>query len=66
MSLKIPKGGNQNLLIEEEQTTQWSKEKRTTNDIHTHKTKGRVTRTQLKTGGFPFVNCTRHVMLTSQ
>jgi hypothetical protein len=53
MSLKIPKGGNQNLLIEEEQTTQWSKEKRTNNDIHTHKTKGRVTRTQLKTGGFP-------------
>ena len=27
ISLKIPKGGNQNLYIEEEQTTQWSKEK---------------------------------------
>jgi len=26
-SLKIPKGGNQNLYIEEEQTTQWPKEK---------------------------------------
>jgi hypothetical protein len=25
--LKIPKGGNQNPYIEEEQTTQWSKEK---------------------------------------
>jgi hypothetical protein len=24
---KIPKGGNQNLYIEEEQTTQWPKEK---------------------------------------
>ena len=26
-SLKIPKGGNQNPYIKEEQTTQWSKEK---------------------------------------
>ena len=26
-SLKIPKGGNQNLYIEEKQTTQWPKEK---------------------------------------
>jgi hypothetical protein len=26
-SLKIPKGGNQNMYIEEEQTTQWPKEK---------------------------------------
>jgi hypothetical protein len=25
--LKIPKGGNQNSLVEEEQTTQWLKEK---------------------------------------
>jgi hypothetical protein len=25
--LKIPKGGNQNTYIEEEQTTQWPKEK---------------------------------------
>jgi hypothetical protein len=28
-SLKIPKGDNQNPYIEEEQTTQWLKEKRT-------------------------------------
>ena len=46
--------GNQNLYIGEEQTTQWPKEKvqkdrqRTTK--HTDKTKGRVTRTPLKTG----------------
>jgi LysM repeat protein len=26
-TLKIPKGGNQNSYIEEEQTTQWPKEK---------------------------------------
>jgi hypothetical protein len=26
-SLKIPKGGNQNLYIKEEQTTQWPREK---------------------------------------
>ena len=26
-TLKIPKGGNQNPYIEEEQTTQWPKEK---------------------------------------
>ena len=34
-SLKIPKGGNQNLLIEEEQTTQWPKknDKWTNNDL---------------------------------
>jgi len=50
-SLKIPKGGNQNPLIEE-QTTQWPKEKaqkdkqRTTK--HTHKIKDRVTRTPLR------------------
>ena len=25
---RLPKGGNQNLLIEEEETTQWPKEKR--------------------------------------
>jgi len=42
-SLKIPKGGNQNLYIKEEQTAQWPKEKvqkdnrRSTK--HTHKTK---------------------------
>ena len=45
----------QNPYIEEEQTTQWLKEKaqrdkqRSTN--HTYKTKDRVTRTPLKTGG---------------
>jgi hypothetical protein len=55
-SLKIPKGGNQNLYIEEEQTTQWPKEKvqnnkqRSTKFIH-YKTKDRVRRTPLKTGG---------------
>jgi hypothetical protein len=47
--------GNQNPYIEEEQTTQWSKEtvqkdkQRSTK--HTYKTKDRVTRTQPKTGG---------------
>jgi hypothetical protein len=51
---KIPKGGNQNLYIEEEQTTQEPKDKaqkdkqRSTN--HTYKTKNLVTRTPLKTG----------------
>ena len=51
-SLKIP-NGNHNPYLEEEQTTQWPKEKaqndkqRSTN--HTHKTKDRVTRTPLKT-----------------
>jgi hypothetical protein len=45
---------NQNLYIEEEQTTQWPKEtvqmdkQRSTK--HTYKTKDRVTRTPLKTG----------------
>jgi hypothetical protein len=29
-SLKIPKGGNQNPYIEEEQTTQWPKEEEQT------------------------------------
>ena len=47
--------GNQNPYIEEEQTTQWQKEK-VQNDKqwstkHRHKTKDRVTRTTLKTGG---------------
>ena len=47
--------GNQNPYIEEEQKTQWSKEK-VQNDKHrstkhTYKTKYRVTRTPLKTGG---------------
>ena len=46
---------NQNLYIEEEQTTQWPKEKvqkgKQRSTKHTHKTKDRVTRTPLKTGG---------------
>ena len=53
-SLKIPKGGNQNPYIEEEQTTQWSKEKvqkdKQRSTKHSYKTKDRITRTQLKTG----------------
>ena len=54
--MKIPNGGNQNLYIEE-QTTQWPKEKaklqkdKQRSTKHTHKTKDRVTRTPLKTGG---------------
>jgi hypothetical protein len=47
--------GNQNLYIEEEQTTQWPKEKvqkdKQRSTKHTHKTKDRVTKTPLKTGG---------------
>ena len=54
-SLKIPKGGNQNSYIEEEQTTQWPKEKVQTekqrSTKHNYKTKDRVTRTPLKTRG---------------
>jgi len=46
--------GNQNPYIEEEQTTQWPKEKRKKDKQrstkHTHKIKDRVTRTPLKTG----------------
>ena len=44
-SLKIPKGGNQNLYIEEEQKTQWPKEK-------VQKDKQRSTKHTYK--GFPF------------
>ena len=47
--------GNQNPYIEEEQTTQWSKEKvqkeKQRSTKHTYKTKDRVPRTLLKTGG---------------
>jgi len=53
--LKIIKRGNQNLYIEKEQITQWPKEKvqkdKQRSTKHTHKTKDRVTRTTLKTGG---------------
>jgi hypothetical protein len=48
------KRGNQNPYIEEEQTTQWSKEKvqkdKQRSTKHTYKTKDQVTRTPLKTG----------------
>jgi len=47
--------GNQNPYNEEEQTTQWPKEKlqkdKHRSTKHTHNTKDRVTRTPLKTGG---------------
>ena len=50
--MKIQRG-NQNPHIEEEQTTQWPKEKaqkeKQRSTKHTHKTKDRVTRTPLKT-----------------
>ena len=41
---------NQNLYIEEEQATQWPKDKQRSTK-HTYKTKDRVTRIPLKTGG---------------
>ena len=54
MSLRYQRG-NQNPYIEEEQTTQWSKENvqkdKQRSTEHTHKTKDRVTRTPLKTVG---------------
>jgi len=54
-SLKIPKGGNQNPYIEEEQTTQWPKEEvqkdKQRSTKLTNKTKDRVTLTPLNTGG---------------
>jgi hypothetical protein len=47
--------GNQKPYIEEEETTQWPKEKvqkdKQRSTKHTYKTKDRVTRTPLKTGG---------------
>jgi hypothetical protein len=47
--------GNQNPYVEEEQTTQWPKEKSTKGQQrstkHTYKNKAGVTRTPLKTGG---------------
>ena len=50
--MKISKGGNQNPYIEEEQTTQWPKEKvqneKQRSTKHTHKTTDQVT---LKTAG---------------
>ena len=54
-SLKRYQRCNQNPYIEEEQTTQWPKEKiqkdKQRSTKHTYKTKDRVTRTPLKTGG---------------
>ena len=48
------KRGIQNQYIEEEQTTQWPKEKgqkdKQQSTKHTHESKDRVTRTPLKTG----------------
>ena len=62
-SLKIPKGGNQNPYIGEEQTTHWPKEKvqkdKQRSTKHTYKTKDRVTRTPLKSGGK--LNCSGRV-----
>jgi hypothetical protein len=53
-SLKTPTG-YKNPYIEEEQKTQWPKEKvqkdKQLSTKHIHKTKDRVTRTALKTGG---------------
>jgi len=55
--------GNQNQYIEKEQTTQWPKEKvqsdKQQSPKHTHKTKDRVTRIPLKTGGD--LRCSRRV-----
>ena len=49
------KRGNENPYIEEEQTTQWPKEKvqkdKQRSTKHTYKTKDRVTRTPLKPEG---------------
>jgi hypothetical protein len=54
-SLKRYQRGNQHPYIEEEQTTPWPKEKiqkdKQRSTKHTYKTKDRVTRTPLKTGG---------------
>ena len=50
----IPKGGNQNQYIEEEQTTQWPNEKvqkdKQRSTKYTYTNKDRVTRTPLTTG----------------
>jgi len=50
--LKPPKGQSESVYIEEEQTTQWPKEKvqkdKQRSTRHTYKTKDRVTRTPLK------------------
>ena len=52
--MKIPKGQSEFVYIEEEQTTQWPKEKvqkdKQRSTKHTYKTKDRVTRTPLEPG----------------
>jgi hypothetical protein len=64
--MKISKGGNQNPYIEEEQTTQWPKEKvqkdKQRSSKHTYKTKDRVAQTLLKTGDkiFRKNTCEKH------
>ena len=51
MSLKIPKIGNQNPYIEEEQTTKEEVQKdKQRSTKHIHKTKDQVTRNPLKHG----------------
>ena len=59
--------GNQNPYIEEEPTTQWPNEKvqkdKQLSTKHTDKTKDRVTRTPLKTGGE--FRCSGRVAVTS-
>ena len=58
-----------NPYIEEEQTTQWPKEKvqkdKQRYTKHTYKTKDRVTRTPLKTGGEHVTGDIRHVNLVA-
>ena len=53
-SLKIPKRGNQNPYIEDEQTTQWPKEKvqqdKQLSTKHTHKTEDQITLSPLTPG----------------
>ena len=53
--MKLPKGGNQNLYIQEEQTTQWSKEKgqkdKQRSTKHTYRTKDRVNLNPTKNSG---------------
>ena len=67
MSLKIPKGGNQNPYIEEEQTTQWPKDKvqkdKQRSTKHTHKIKYRVIGTPLNPGDER--SCSRRVRSSS-
>ena len=49
--MKIPKGGNQNLNIEEEQTTEKVQKDEQRSTKHTHKTKDWAIQTPLKSGG---------------